>query len=183
MKTRRPWRERLTLRDVLNAPLRILLKLLYTSGTTGHSKAVLLSHNNLVTNLYEGTDLIDDCFDEQSILISLLPMAHAYGSTSAFLSIMYKGSRICFLKRKPTPEYLQRVFKSVKPTILGGVPLIFEKIYQKKILPQVNSSRLLKASLAFPPFRKLFHLIAGRSILSLFRRQSEMYNHWRSLFQ
>ena len=143
-------------------------ELLYTSGTTGHSKAVLLTHNNLVTNLYEGTDLIDACFDKDTVLLSLLPMAHSYGSTSAFLSIMYKGPRICFLKRKPTPEYLQRVLKSVKPTILGGVPLIFEKIYQKKILPLINGNRFLKISMNFIPFRKLFHFIAGRSILQFF---------------
>ena len=143
-------------------------ELLYTSGTTGHSKAVMLTHNNLVTNLYEGTDLIDDCFDEESILISLLPMAHSYGSTSAFLSIMYKGSRICFLKRKPTPEYLQRVFKTVQPTIVGGVPLIFEKIHQKKIVPLMNKNKFLRAALALPPFRKIFHLAAGRSILEYF---------------
>ncbi len=145
-----------------------IAELLYTSGTTGHSKAVLLTHNNLVTNLYEGTDLIDACFDENTILLSLLPMAHSYGSTSAFLSIMYKGPRICFLKRKPTPEYLQKVLGSVKPTVLGGVPLIFEKIYQKKILPIINGNRFLKKSMIFPPFRKLFHYIAGRSILQFF---------------
>ena len=143
-------------------------ELLYTSGTTGHSKAVLLTHNNLVTNLYEGTDLIDACFDENTILLSLLPMAHSYGSTSAFLSIMYKGPRICFLKRKPTPEYLQKVFKSVKPTMLGGVPLIFEKIYQKKIMPLINGNCFLKTAVNFVPFRKLFHRIVGRSILQYF---------------
>ena len=143
-------------------------ELLYTSGTTGHSKAVLLTHNNLVTNLYEGTDLIDACFDKNTVLLSLLPMAHSYGSTSAFLSIMYKGPRICFLKRKPTPEYLQKVLKSVKPTILGGVPLIFEKIYQKKILPIINGNLFLKKSMNFTPFRKFFHYMAGRSILQYF---------------
>ncbi len=144
-------------------------ELLYTSGTTGHSKAVLLTHNNLVTNLYEGTDLIDECFDDQSILLSLLPMAHSFGSTSAFLSTMYKGPRICFLRRKPTPEYLQTVFKEVKPTILGGVPLIFEKIYQKKILPLIESRRFLKRSVARSVlFRKLFYRIVGRSVMKYF---------------
>lgn len=146
-------------------------ELLYTSGTTGHSKAVLLTHNNLVTNLYEGTDLIDACFDENSILMSLLPMAHAYGSTSAFLSIVYKGSRICFLKRKPTPEYLQKVFASTRPTILGGVPLIFEKIYQKKILPIINSNKGSKFLISIPLFRKIFYRIVGKSILKYFGGQ------------
>jgi len=144
-------------------------ELLYTSGTTGHSKAVLLTHNNLVTNLYEGTDLIDECFDENGILLSLLPMAHSFGSTSAFLSTMYKGPRICFLKRKPTPEYLQVVFNQVKPTILGGVPLIFEKIYQKKILPVIESKKFLKKGITdYPLIRKLFYRIVGKSVMKYF---------------
>ena len=144
-------------------------ELLYTSGTTGHSKAVMLTHNNLVTNLYEGTDLIDECFKEGTILMSLLPMAHAYGSTSAFLSIMYKGPQICFLKRKPTPEYLQAVFRKVKPTILGGVPLIFEKIFQKKIQPMIQSRKVLAWGVENSVlFRKVFYRIAGRSVMNYF---------------
>ncbi|MDA3956508.1 AMP-binding protein [Oceanispirochaeta sp.] len=144
-------------------------ELLYTSGTTGFSKAVMLTHNNLVTNLYEGTDLIDECFDENAILLSLLPLAHSFGSTSAFLSTMYKGPRICFLKRKPTPEYLQIVFQKVKPTILGGVPLIFEKIFQKKIVPLIESKSLLKKATTMSPLlRKGFYRIAGKSVMNYF---------------
>lgn len=144
-------------------------ELLYTSGTTGHSKAVMLTHNNLVSNLYLGTDLIDDCFDEDGILLSLLPMAHSFGSTSAFLSTMYKGPRICFLKRKPTPEYLQVVFQKVQPTILGGVPLIFEKIFQKKIVPLIESKRVLKWAVEHSSLaRKAFYKIAGKGVLDYF---------------
>ena len=144
-------------------------ELLYTSGTTGHSKAVMLTHGNLVSNLYKGTDLIDDCFDENSILLSLLPMAHSFGSTSAFLSTMYKGPRICFLKRKPTPEYLQVVFKEVQPTVLGGVPLIFEKIFQKKITPLIESKKILKWAVENSVLaRKAFYRIAGKGVLDYF---------------
>jgi long-chain acyl-CoA synthetase len=144
-------------------------ELLYTSGTTGHSKAVMLTHNNLVSNLYLGTDLIDDCFDEDGILLSLLPMAHSFGSTSAFLSTMYKGPRICFLKRKPTPEYLQVVFQKVQPTILGGVPLIFEKIFQKKIVPLIESKKALKWAVGHSSLaRKAFYKLAGKGVLNYF---------------
>lgn len=144
-------------------------ELLYTSGTTGHSKAVMLTHNNLVTNLYLGTDLIDDCFDDQAILLSLLPMAHSFGSTSAFLSTMYKGPRICFLKRKPTPEYLQIVFKKVQPTILGGVPLIFEKIFQKKITPLIESKKPLKWAIDHSSLvRKAFYRVAAKGVMDYF---------------
>jgi long-chain acyl-CoA synthetase len=138
----------------------------YTSGTTGFSKGVVLTHGNLVSNLFEGTDLIDNCFDEESLVLSLLPVGHTFGSTSAFLSTMYKGPRIAFLKRKPTVPYLAEVFKRINPTVLGAVPLIFEKIYQKQVLPAVNKNGLTRFLLRrVTPARKLFHRIAAARVL------------------
>ncbi|MDC7223798.1 MAG: AMP-binding protein [Spirochaetales bacterium] len=139
---------------------------MYTSGTTGFSKGVVLTHANLVTNLFEGTDLIDECFDEDGLVLSLLPVGHTFGSTSAFLSTMYKGPRIAFLKRKPTVPYLAEAFQRNKPTIMGAVPLIFEKIYQKRIVPLKNKNGLTRfLFIKFPPTRKIFHRLTGRKIL------------------
>ncbi|MDC7221915.1 MAG: AMP-binding protein [Spirochaetales bacterium] len=138
----------------------------YTSGTTGFSKGVILTHGNLVSNLFEGTDLIDSCFDSESLVLPLVPMGHTFGSTSAFLSTMYKGPRIVFLKRKPTVPYLKEVFKRNRPTILGAVPLIFEKIYQKQVLPVKSKNLMTRLLLGkFPPTRKLFHRMAGKKVL------------------
>ena len=139
---------------------------MYTSGTTGFSKGVVLTHGNLVSNLFEGTDLIDSCFDENSLVLSLLPVGHTFGSTSAFLSTMYKGPRIAFLKRKPTVPYLADAFRRNKPTILGAVPLIFEKIYQKQILPVKNKNILTRFLFRRVSFtRKIFHRLAAGKIL------------------
>ena len=145
---------------------------MYTSGTTGFSKGVVLTHGNLVSNLFKGTDLIDSCFDEDSLVLSLLPVGHTFGSTSAFLSTMYKGPRIAFLKRKPTVPYLADVFRRNSPTILGAVPLIFEKIYQKQILPIKNKNGLTRFLLKkVPVFRKLFHRLAAGKILKFLGRK------------
>jgi long-chain acyl-CoA synthetase len=142
-------------------------EILYTSGTTGMSKGVVLTHKNLVHNLFQGPDVLG-FINETSTVLSLLPMAHAFGSTSAFLSIIYCGSLIRFMTKKPTPKILEAVFADVKPNIVGGVPLIFEKIYRKQVLPALEEKAMTRALRKFPPARKLLHKIAGKKILKFF---------------
>lgn len=116
-----------------------LAVILFTSGTTGHSKGVMLTHKNLVSNIFEGPDILG-CINRESVTLSILPMAHAFGSTSAFLAIIYCGSALYFLGRKPTIGALMKSFKEIRPTILGSVPLIFEKIYAKKVAPLLGGN-------------------------------------------
>lgn len=114
-----------------------IAEILFTSGTTGHSKGVMLTQKNLVSNIFEGPDIIK-CVHNKSVTLNILPLAHAFGSTSAFLAIIYCGSALYFLGRKPTIGALMNSFKIVRPTILGSVPLIFEKIYVKKVAPLIG---------------------------------------------
>jgi len=144
-----------------------LAELLFTSGTTGHSKGVMLTHGNLVSNIFEGPDMIR-CIHRKSRTLSLLPMAHAYGSTSSFLSIIYGGSAVYFLGKKPTPPVLMKALASVKPTILGGVPMIFEKIYNKKVQPIINKNGLTKALSSFGPTHRLLLKIIGKKVNQAF---------------
>ncbi len=137
-------------------------EILFTSGTTGHSKGVVLSHKNLVSNLFEGPDMVG-CIHDRSRTLSLLPLAHAYGSTSGFLSIIYGGSALYFLGKKPTPKLLMKALGDIRPTIIGGVPLIFEKIYARRIAPLIQRKPLLRW-LASGSLRKrlLYRLIGSR---------------------
>ncbi|MCC8144217.1 MAG: AMP-binding protein [Tannerellaceae bacterium] len=130
--------------DVSNGKV-VLLN--YTSGTTGFSKGVMLTGNNLAGNvtyahtlglLYRGDREL--CF---------LPLAHAYSCAFNFLVPMSVGTHVYMLDKVPSPKILLKAFKEIKPNLILTVPLIMEKIYKKMILPQLNK-RTIKLALNLP---------------------------------
>lgn len=143
-----------------------IAEIIYTSGTTGHSKGVMLTHSNLVSNLFEGPDLIR-CIHEKSIILSILPLAHTFGSTSGFLSIIRHGALIYFLNKPPAPKVLLAAMQKIRPTIFGAVPLVFEKIYHKQVVPTIAASRALRLLSKTRATRRLLYKIIGKKIRKL----------------
>jgi long-chain acyl-CoA synthetase len=144
-----------------------LAEILYTSGTTGHSKGVMLTHKNIISNALSGPARLGG-LDESSIILNILPLAHAYGCTTSFLGSLSVGASIYFLDKKPSPKILMDALQEVRPTIVTGVPLIFEKIYHKKVLPELTNRKSLRFISNFKLGRKLLYRKIGKRVLQSF---------------
>ncbi|MCM1452865.1 MAG: AMP-binding protein [Clostridium sp.] len=112
----------------------------YTSGTTGFSKGVMLTHDNMLGNVSFG--LSRKLHERESRVLSFLPLAHAYGCAFDMLLPLAAGSHIILLGRTPTPTVLLKAFAKVKPSLVLCVPLILEKIYRKQIVPMISKPPL-----------------------------------------
>lgn len=119
----------------------------YTSGTTGFSKGVMLTGNNLAGNVTYAKTL--DLLFRGDRELCFLPLAHAYSCAFNFLVPMAVGAHVYLLGKVPSPKILLKAFEEVKPNLILTVPLILEKIYKKMIVPQLNK-RTLKLALNIP---------------------------------
>jgi long-chain acyl-CoA synthetase len=102
-----------------------LATLLYTSGTTGNPKGVMLSHNNLMSNVYAVRNLPPA--DHTSRALSFLPLNHVYERMLTYL-YMYKGISIYYAE---SLETIGDNLKEIKPEIFSCVPRLLEKVYDK----------------------------------------------------
>lgn len=124
-----------------------LIEINYTSGTTGFSKGVMLTANNLAGNVtYAQTLNLMFRGDNE---LCFLPLAHAYSCAFNLLVPMAVGAHVYVLGKTPTPKILLQAFAEVKPNLIITVPLILEKIYKKMILPQLGK-RSMKLALSLP---------------------------------
>lgn len=143
-----------------------LAAILYTSGTSGHSKAVMLSHKNLTSNAYSASGLM--AIPAGSVFLSILPMSHTYEFTCGFILPLIAGCRIAYAGKSPTPAILQKLCQHEKPLVIFAVPLVLEKIYKKRVLPQIEKSRLLTLLCRTTFGRRLIYRKIGRKLLDFF---------------
>lgn len=119
----------------------------YTSGTTGFSKGVMLTGNNLAANVVYG--IRSALLRKHENVLSFLPLAHMYGCAFDFLTAIAVGTHVTLLGKTPSPKILLTAFEEVKPNIIITVPLVIEKIYKNTILPLINK-RGMKMALSIP---------------------------------
>ncbi|SDC36369.1 AMP-binding protein [Williamwhitmania taraxaci] len=108
----------------------------YTSGTSGFSKGVMLPFRSLTSNLLFAIQVLP--LEPAGKMVSILPMAHAYGSAFEFIYPITRGCHINFLTRTPSPKIILDAFGELKPKVVLSVPLIIEKIYKKSVLEAIS---------------------------------------------
>ena len=119
----------------------------YTSGTTGFSKGVMLTLNNLCGNVTYGIQ--SRLHYSGSKCLSFLPLAHAYGCAFDLLTPLAVGSHITLFGRLPSPKLLLKAMSEIRPNLVLCVPLVIEKIYRNQILPMITK-QAMRWALAIP---------------------------------
>jgi long-chain acyl-CoA synthetase len=159
-----------------------LATIIYTSGTTGEPKGVMLTHANLISNLIDSSGHLD--VGEQDTVLSVLPLSHVFERQAMYM-YLHHGMAVYFA------ESLQTIgpnLREVRPTILVGVPRMFEKIYQRIQEHAAETGKVAEGLLAWsvsvarayaqhssnhrplPPALKVKHQIASKLVFSKWRR-------------
>jgi long-chain acyl-CoA synthetase len=116
--------------------------LIYTSGTTGVPKGVILTHDNLVSNIKTAAGLIE--FTEKDTALSFLPLSHILERMVMFTYI-YRGCTVAYAE---SVEAVAQNLLEVRPHLMVSVPRVFEKIYTK-VMDQVLASPALRRKIFF----------------------------------
>ena len=121
--------------------------LLFTSGTTGNSKGVCLSHKNICSNIFSVGSIVK--VDTTTSILSILPIHHTYECTLGFLLVISSGGRISYCDGF---KHLADNFIEYKPNIILSVPLLLEKLHEKIM-------KALKDALPAKYFKKNKHIM------------------------
>ena len=149
-----------------------LAVLLFTSGTTGNPKGVMLSNKNIITDLMVAPTVLK--VNDWDIFFSILPLHHTYECTCGFLMPLYKGAAIAYCEGL---KYIRKNLGEAKPTMVLGVPAIFEALHKaiwknvrkegkEKLLRRVmkinNVTRKIGIDLGKKAFKQITDVFGGR---------------------
>lgn len=149
-----------------------IILLNYTSGTTGYSKGVMLTVNNLTGNVLFALSALNTqtntlYFQKGGRTLSFLPLAHAYGCAFDFLAPLAVGGHITLLGKIPSPKILLEAMTVVKPTIICCVPMILEKIYRKQVLPLLEKGPM-SIAMKIPLLNTAIYSVIRKKLLDAF---------------
>ncbi len=102
-----------------------MASILYTSGTTGHSKGVMLSHRNIISNVVGASSFIP--LGPGDTFLSVLPVHHSLECTAGFLLPIHKGCSITYARSMKSADLMSDI-QQTGVTIMIGVPILFEKM-------------------------------------------------------
>lgn len=130
-------------KEFLDAKINIedVAEILFTSGTTSKSKAVMLSQKNIVFNIHQQNQMIN--IKKEDVFLSFLPIHHVYECVCGFLTPLYKGCAVAYCEGI---RYIQDNMREAHVSIFLAVPLVFEKMYNKIWvgIEKQNKTKLVK---------------------------------------
>eukprot|EP00045_Choanoeca_perplexa_P009624 m.93125 g.93125 ORF g.93125 m.93125 type:complete len:619 (+) comp14973_c0_seq1:50-1906(+) len=118
-------------------------QIIFTSGTTGLPKGVVLTHKNIISNVQAASKLACGHYGSSDRHLSFLPWAHVYGQTVELYNAMYCGASLGLARNSQT---LMEDILLVKPTVLVSVPTLFQRIYDGVKAKVASSSSVQKAA-------------------------------------
>ncbi|UCG71666.1 MAG: long-chain fatty acid--CoA ligase [Chromatiales bacterium] len=118
-----------------------LASIVYTSGTTGRPKGVMLSHRNIVANVLGVLERVQAYPND--VFLSFLPLSHMLERTGGLYLPIASGATVAFAR---SAQFLAKDFERVRPTVIISVPRVFERIYAK-VQEQVAKQSPLKRAI------------------------------------
>ena len=129
--------------EYINAKIDIddMAELLFTSGTTAKSKAVMLSQKNIVYNLHQMCQMVH--IKDNDVFLSMLPMHHVYECVCGFLVPLYRGAAVAYCEGL---RYIQKNLEEAHVSVFLSVPLVFETLYKKiwEAIDKQGKTKLVK---------------------------------------
>lgn len=116
-----------------------LASLVYTSGTTGPPKGVMLSHNNFLSNIAASAPLF--AIGEQDTCLSFLPLSHVFERMAGYYLMLHQGATIAYAE---SIESVPHNLAEVQPTVVISVPRLYEKMYARVMERAINGPWLRK---------------------------------------
>jgi len=141
-----------------------LATIVYTSGTTGRPKGVMLSHHNILWNAHVGQQIIT--VYQEDLFLSFLPLSHTFERTIGYYIPMLAGSCVAYTR---SITHLAEDLLIIKPTILISVPRIFERVYGK-----IQSQLAAKSAFA----KSLFQFTVQVGLRRFAYQQGRAEYHW-----
>jgi long-chain acyl-CoA synthetase len=142
-----------------------LVEINYTSGTTGFSKGVMLSANSLAANVTYAQRSIE--LNSGDKMLAVLPMAHCYGCAFDCLFPLTKGVHVTILGKIPATPLLLKAYGEIKPHLILFIPLFFEKLYKKRLLPKISKAPM-SILLKIPGINNILHGVLRKKLVDTF---------------
>ena len=161
-----------------------LATIIYTSGTTGEPKGVMLTHSNVVSNMVDASSHF--LFSKDDVALSVLPLSHIFERQAMYM-YLYRGLAVYYAE---SLEMMGPNLREVRPTILVGVPRIFEKIYARIREKVAAKGRIQVAVLSWAVSVAQDYgrfMVSGKRMpaLLVFKRRLAdrlMFSKWREAF-